>query len=155
MKKTSKFSALFQKVRSLFEEMKSIATDKGELAYDGELAPDTEVFLKMGEDFVPAPDGDYRYDNKIIVVAEGRVVEIKDAPAEEPQNQDNQEEVVSRAELEAVIERLNSLAARNDELEGRIAALEAIAGVPAPAPKDIPDDNSRYSRVMKFVNEMK
>jgi len=69
------------------------ATDKGELTWEGEedLKEGDAVFI----DGEPAPDGEYRTeDKKVIVVVEGKVAEIRDdeaevapeepAPAEDP-----------------------------------------------------------------------
>lgn len=70
------------------EEKNTINTDKGVLSYDGELAVGTEVTVagENGEE-VAAPDGEYvAEDGRTIVVAEGKVTEIKDAaPAPQPQ----------------------------------------------------------------------
>lgn len=70
------------------EEKNTINTDKGVLSYEGELAVGTEVTVagENGEE-VAAPDGEYvAEDGRTIVVAEGKVTEIKDAaPAPQPQ----------------------------------------------------------------------
>ena len=62
-------------------EAGAVATDKGELNWEG------EEDLKAGDavtiDGEPAPDGDYTTeDGKVIVVVDGTVSEIKDAEAE-------------------------------------------------------------------------
>ena len=67
-----------------------MATDNGELLYDGELEVGTEVFVADEEgNQTPAPDGDYvTEDGKTIKVAEGKVTEIVEAEpaAEESDN---------------------------------------------------------------------
>ena len=63
------------------EEKNTINTDKGVLSYEGELAVGTEVTVagENGEE-VAAPDGEYvAEDGRTIVVAEGKVTEIKEA----------------------------------------------------------------------------
>lgn len=70
------------------QELASVATDKGDLLYDGELEVGTEVFVADEEgNQVAAPDGDYTLDNgNVIKVAEGKVSEIVEAePEETPQ----------------------------------------------------------------------
>lgn len=67
------------------EQMETISTDKGELTYTGELAVGTEVFVvdENGES-IPAEDGDYKVDGKVIKVVDGKVSEIvEDAPVDE------------------------------------------------------------------------
>lgn len=69
------------------EQYKAFSTDKGIVRIEGdELA---EGVLVHGEDEdgnqTVLEDGDYKTgDNKIIVVKEGKVAEVKDAPVEEP-----------------------------------------------------------------------
>ena len=63
----------------------SVASDKGELYYEGEVGKDLEVFVE-GEDgeMVPAKDGEYVVEKQIWVVVEGKVSEIKEAEPTEP-----------------------------------------------------------------------
>ena len=63
------------------QELASVATDNGELLYDGELEVGTEVFVADADgNQTPAPDGDYvTEDGKTIKVAEGKVTEIVEA----------------------------------------------------------------------------
>ncbi len=68
------------------EEFGRKGTDKGELIWEGEedLKEGDEVFVE-GEDgeLAPAPEGEYKTeDGKTIVVAEGKVAEIRDPEAE-------------------------------------------------------------------------
>lgn len=68
------------------QELASVATDNGELLYDGELEVGTEVFVADADgNQTAAPDGDYvTEDGKTIKVTEGKVSEIIEAePAAE------------------------------------------------------------------------
>ncbi len=73
------------------QELASVATDKGDLLYDGEFAVGTEVFVADAEgNQTPAADGDYVLeDGRTIKVADGKVSEIveaepvEDAPTDE------------------------------------------------------------------------
>ena len=76
------------KVMAKFEEIK---TDKAVLTADGEIEVGVEVYVE-GEDgeYIAAEDGEYEAEDKIIVVADGKVAEIRekekdeDAPVDEP-----------------------------------------------------------------------
>ena len=72
------------------QELASVATDNGELLYDGELEVGTEVFVADADGTqTPAPDGGYvTEDGKTIKVADGKVTEIVEAEsaAEEGDN---------------------------------------------------------------------
>lgn len=67
------------------QEFRSVATDNGELFWDGseDLKAGDAVYGSEGEDRQPAADGEYRTeDGKVIVVADGVVAEIRDDAAE-------------------------------------------------------------------------
>ena len=76
-----------------------VTTDKGVLEYVGEeLTVGAEVFIADE----PAPDGEYETEERVIVVAEGKVIEIRDkevAPEEEPA-----EEVIEAEDIEEPVE---------------------------------------------------
>ena len=96
-------------VRPVPAGMETITTDKGELTYNGELAVGTEVFIvdENGES-IPAEDGDYKVDGKVIKVVDGKVSEIvEDAPVAEPASEPVAESA-EIAELKAQIKELQS-----------------------------------------------
>lgn len=66
------------------ENLASVATDGGDLSYEGTLEVGTEVFVVDAEgNQTPAPDGDYKTeDGKTIKVADGKVAEIVEDSAE-------------------------------------------------------------------------
>lgn len=127
----------------------SIQTDKGELLYDGELEVGTEVFIQNAEgEIVPAGDGEYETEEKVIVVADGKVSEIRDKeigepepeaevepeapvegaeegeadPADAPEEQEEQESIEDRvARLEAGIAEIR------EGIEGLVNAISALA----------------------------
>jgi len=103
-------------------------TDKGELTWEGEedLKEGDAVFV----DGEPAPDGEYRTeDKKVIVVVDGKVAEIRDdeaevapeeeAPAEDPVIED------LRKENEALRAEVDELKAKVEELSRQPAAKPA------------------------------
>lgn len=83
MSKLSKFKAALAK---MLQEFGNVTTDKGIISWDGDedLKAGDYVYVEDSEgNRTPAPDGDYKTDdNKVIVVVEGKVSEIKDAEAE-------------------------------------------------------------------------
>lgn len=92
------------------EKFGSKATDKGELSWEGEedLKAGDAVFVKNEDgESVPAPDGDYKTeDKKIIKVADGKVTEIVDDEAEvDPSEEELKARKASRfARLKALFE---------------------------------------------------
>lgn len=81
----SKMSKIKGILKSLLAEFGSIDTNKGVLDYEGELEVGAEV--KINDEV--AADGEYETEDKIIVVADGKITEIRDKeaqeePAEEP-----------------------------------------------------------------------
>ena len=120
------------KLRKMILQLAEVATDKAVLIYENELAEGVEVFVEQEGEFVPAPDGEYEAEDKFIVVAEGKVAEIrvKEAPAPEEEPEEVKEETPEEptederiAEMQAKLDELNALLAERD---ARIAELEAL-----------------------------
>ena len=110
-------------VRPVPAGMETITTDKGELTYNGELAVGTEVFVvdENGES-IPAEDGDYKVDGKVIKVADGKVSEIvEDAPVAEPVS----EPVAESAEIAELKAQIKELKAKIEEMSKMSAAKPA------------------------------
>lgn len=138
------------KLARMVLKLGEISTDKGLLIYEGELAEGVEVFIEdENGELQPAPNGEYEAEDKIYVIEDGKVAEIRDKepeakPAEEPENQEpenqepeNQENLEGEenpenqepegddkdakiAELEAKIEELNNIIAEKDEEIGNL-----------------------------------
>ena len=103
--------------------METITTDKGELTYNGELAIGTEVFVvdENGES-IPAEDGDYKVDGKVIKVVDGKVSEIvEDAPVAEPAS----EPLSESAEIAELKAQIKELKAKIEEMSKMSAAKPA------------------------------
>ena len=120
--------------------MNTIATDKGELLYEGELAAGTEVFVATEEGNAPAEDGDYLLeDGKTLKVAEGKVAEIveaapaeevteeptEEAMAEETPVEESEEVAALKAEIERLQEEIKELKKENKELKAAPMATAA------------------------------
>ena len=143
------------KLARMVMNLSQIKTNKGELISETVIEVGSEVFIEDANDMlVAAPDGEYvTQDEVTIVVADGKVVEIREkeveeAPVEEqpmeeqPVEEPLAEEPVEEAEpdekdaeiakLQAQIEELNSIIAEKDEEIGRLKAeLEKSDSQPA------------------------
>ena len=99
--KQDKKDTIMNKIKTiltkLLAEFASVNTDKGEIFYEGELAVGVEIADADGN---AVEDGEYVTDDNIIVVADGKVAEIKEKVEEEPAAE---EEVVVEAEDEEVV----------------------------------------------------
>ena len=138
----SKLLKLARMVMNLAE----IKTNKGELISETVIEVGSEVFIEDANDIlVAAPDGEYvTQDEVTIVVADGKVVEIREKetveeqpveeqPTEEPlaEEQPTEEQPVDEtpvedekdqriAELEAQIAELNNIIVQKDEEIGKL-----------------------------------
>lgn len=151
-----KVEKLKSALKKLLIEMAKVSTDKGLLSYESEKElPEVgeNIYLvdQEGNEEVAA-DGEYRTDDKmVIVVKDGKVEEIRaeeEKPVEEPVEMpvDEKLEVVEPVEPAPVDEKIDSipepeknpleekitaLEARLAAIEARLAALEAEPAVPS------------------------
>lgn len=82
--------------KSIFTQFGSVISAEGQQIIwdqDGELAEGYDVYMEQEDEngelqYVPVPDGEYRVEDKVIVIADGKVSEIREEttvePAEEP-----------------------------------------------------------------------
>lgn len=136
----------FQKVKltlqKLLLQFGEVSTDKGLLEYTGEeLVVGAEVFI----DGNPAPDGEYKIaEDKVIVVADGKVAEIKEpAPEPEPEPAPEAPEVpVEAAEedlvmvIEPLVNEINAVKAELEAVKSRLAEIESKLMEDAAKPAD-------------------
>ena len=137
------------KLARMIVNLSEIKTNKGELISETVIEVGSEVFIEDANDMlVAAPDGEYvTQDEVTIVVADGKVVEIREKeteeapveeqpteeqPVEEPLAEEPVEEQPTEeapveddkdkriAELEAQIEELNNIIVQKDELIGEL-----------------------------------
>lgn len=91
MKLKEKFKLL---MKSVFVQFGSVISAEGQQIIwneDGELAEGYEVYMEVEDEngelqYVPVPDGEYKVEDKTIVVAEGKVSEIREETTVEPEN---------------------------------------------------------------------
>ena len=146
------------KLARMIMNLAEIKTNKGELISETVIEVGSEVFIEDANDMlVPAPDGEYvTQDEVTIVVADGKVVEIREKepveeqpveeqpkqPVEEPLAEEPEQPVEEApaedekdaeiAKLQAQIEELNNIIAEKDEEIGRLKAeLEKSDAEPA------------------------
>ena len=135
----------FQKVKltlqKLLLQFGEVSTDKGLLEYTGEeLVVGAEVFI----DGNPAPDGEYKIaEDKVIVVADGKVAEIKEpAPEPEPEPEPAPEVPVEAAEedlvkvIEPLVNEINAVKAELEAVKSRLAEIESKLQEDAAKPAD-------------------
>lgn len=136
----------FQKVKltlqKLLLQFGEVSTDKGLLEYTGEeLVVGAEVFI----DGEPAPDGEYKIaEDKVIVVADGKVAEIKEpAPEPEPEPEPAPEVPVEAATeedlvmvIEPLVNEINAVKAELEAVKSRLAEIESKLMEDAAKPAD-------------------
>lgn len=120
------------KLSKLLLKLSELKTDKGVLVSDEELAEGVAVSVDKDGELVPAEDGEYKAEDKVVTVKDGKVEKIeevipeveealKDEPKEEPKEEPKKEELE-----EAVIDpRVAELEATIVEKDAKIAELEA------------------------------
>lgn len=131
------------KLAKLIVRLASIKTDKAELHYDGDLMEGVEVFVEKENEFAPAEDGEYIFEEKVITVKEGKILKI-----EEKQEEVKEEEVIEElledgkdvriAELEATVaerdKQISDMAKEIEERDNRIKELEEQLAKPVAEP---------------------
>ena len=158
-------SKLKEKIKALLMQYAAVSTDKGNLIYNTDmLEVGSEVFVEdeNGEN-VPAADGEYVLeDGRTVVVAEGKVTEIKEkeeAPAEpEMPAEEQMADPEMPAEPETPAETTPAENEKITALEERVATLEAqladviaklaeIQTTPAASPAEEEFDNIKKPKV--------
>lgn len=79
--------------KSIFTQFGSVVSAEGQQIIwdqDGELAEGYDVYMEQEDEngelqYVPVPDGEYRVEDKVIVIADGKVSEIREETTVEPE----------------------------------------------------------------------
>ena len=106
MNMKNKMKLLF---KSIFTQFGSVVSDEGQQIIweqDGELAEGYEVYMEQEDEngeiqYVPVPDGEYKVEDKVIVIADGKVSEIKEETTVEPEEKPAEMEETPAAEAPA------------------------------------------------------
>lgn len=147
----------FLKLARLIMKFAEVTTDKGLLVYEGELEVGTEIQIEDADgNVIPAPNDEYTLeDGRIIVVADGKISEIKEVePVEEPVELEEEPVEDPRiAELEALVAEKEAIIA---ELNAKIEELEAKINAPVEEPLEFSitpkPENDIYSKISNFFN---
>lgn len=98
-----------------------------------EFAPGVSVFVKEGEEVIPAPDGEHKLeDGSVVIVADGAVESIQEAETKEEMSGEGETpEFVTKAEfstfVESLYEALNlsaEVAEESEKVKAKTAELE-------------------------------
>lgn len=154
--KNNKMSKIKELLKSLLTDFTEVETDKGTVIYDGELAVGTEVRTEEG-DYVE--DGEYVIDEKTIVIADGKVVEVKEKEVEE---KEEVKEVEAAEQVEEVVEteepveednRIEELQTKVSDLEERLKAIEELVKKINEETPVEPIEEQEFSKVVKSKNK--
>lgn len=128
----------------LIKLTKEIKTDEGVvLLIAGDVALGEEVFVTdESGNMVPAPDGTYTSEGKIIVVAAGKITEVKDAETAHAEEEKPAEETPSEEteDVKALKDRIAELEAENEALKAKIKELEEKT------PESIEDEEKKFKK---------
>lgn len=113
------------KLRKMILSLQETETDKAILICEGELVAGAEVFVEdENGELIPAADGEYLTESQVIIVAEGKVAEIRDKEPEPESQQMDEETQAALAEKDARIAELEGVIAEKDaELEAKGAEI--------------------------------
>ena len=146
------------KLAKMIMKFGEVETDKGMLTYEGDLVVGTEVFIEVDGELVPAENGEYKAEDKIYVIEEGKVAEIKEVEVEEPVEEPVAMDDAKVAELEAKIAELEAQIVEKDakiaELEAQIVEKEEQLqmSVAKPAHKEVKDVivSTKENKALKY-----
>ena len=152
------------KLAKMLIQFKEYITEQGKLIVSGELVEGTEVAIESENgELVPVSDGEYKLDDVIVVVVDGKVTEIKqelepvkEPLAEEPKQEPTQEPEPDEKDLK--IEELEGLLKDRDavieELTAKIKELEEQINKPVEDPikmgKTVKENEAPKSGALKY-----
>lgn len=148
--KHNKMSKIKELLKKMLTSFSKIETENATLVYDGEFAVGVEVYDENGEAIA---DGEYATEDKVIVVKDGIVTEIKEKEVEETK----EEELAETEEVEEVVEEeptdeTAELKAKVSELEDRISKLEELVTKINEETVAKPIEEQEFSKAKKTKN---
>lgn len=149
--KHNKMSKIKELLKKMLTSFSKIETENATLVYDGEFAVGVEVYDENGEAIA---DGEYATEDKIIVVADGIVTEIKEKEVEETKEEElaETEEVEETETVEEVKDDSEDLKVKISELEERLAKLEELVNKINQETVAEPIEEQEFSKVKKTNN---
>lgn len=151
---------LFQLARMVMK-FAEVVTDKGTLIGELEVGTDVQIITEEGN-LEAAPDGEYTADDKIYVIAEGKVTEVKETAVEDETIEEVLEEETpveeAPVEDENLEAKLQEAEAKIAELEAKIAELEAqLAEKPVEEPIELSavakQNTEKKNGVLKYFQD--
>lgn len=114
------------KLARMVMNLSEVKTNKGELISETVIEVGSEVFIEDANDMlVAAPDGEYVTNDEVtIVVADGKVAEIREKEQEEQPTEEQPKQPVEEPLAEEPVEEQPVEEAEPDEKDKRIAELE-------------------------------
>lgn len=144
------------KLKKALLSLGEVSTEQGLLIYDGEnLEVGKEVFVDGEEGLVPAKDGEYTYNDEIILVEGGIVKTISEKEIEQPTEEEQVEtieEVVETAEEEKPIEEETVVETIEQPTEEEIVE-ETVEGPTVEELQAIIDEQKAMIESLKAENE--
>ena len=172
-KMSNKISKIKEAVKKLLLQFSELETDKGILSWEDELPLDVGMAVYIND--LPAPDGEYVYEDKCYVVVEGKISEVKPvepAPMEDPKpeqmeedpkpmeedpkpmEEDPKPEVTIPAEVEARIvaleEKIKELTDKIMELTDKVAELSTT-----PASNPVMEEFENATKLKDITDDKK
>lgn len=161
------------KLAKMLIQFKEYITEQGKIVVSGELVEGTEVAIENENgELVPVSDGEYKLDDVIVVVVDGKVTEIKQEvepepepePVEEPLAEEPVEEPTQEPEpdeKDLKIEELEGLLKDRDavieELTAKIKELEQQLDKPVEEPikmgKTVKENEAPKSGALKYFEK--
>lgn len=150
------------KLKSMLIHMEDIRTEDGkDLMIDGAIEVGKDVLIAQDGDYVPAPNGEYKTSELVIVVEAGKITEVRQqetAEAAEEQAETTEKEAAEQeqaAEEQEDIDNLRAerdrLKAENEDLKARIAELEQRINMAAVPPAEDENENDKQQLASQFL----
>jgi len=141
-------------IKELFKKLltklgKFVAIDGTEIYYDGEeIEVGMEVFDAEGN---PVVDGEYEADDKIVVVADGKVSEIREKEVEEPEAEEVVEEEIEieAAEEPETVEEVVEVVEEEPAPEDKAEVVDEIADIK----REIEEMKKQIEQILSFLQE--
>ena len=156
------------KLKNMLMKLTDIRTEDGrDIMVDGDIEVGKDVLIAQDGEYVPAPNGEYKTGELVIVVEAGKITEVRQQETTETtEEQAETTETTETAEQEAAeqeqaaeeqedIDNLRAerdrLKAENEDLKARIAELEQRINMAAVPPAEQELEKTEKSLANKFI----
>ena len=180
--KTETKMSLKERLRNIFAEFERVDTDGGALVAVDEIVVGSEVTDEVGN---PVADGEYKSEDKVYVVKDGKVEAINDIQVEEPKAEEPKEEPASEEPKEEPKEEepkaeeepkedpqpvvdepkdfqpeIDALKAQIDAMQAEIVSIKEMLKKPATTPieeefKEVVEAKGKNSKLIEALENLK